>query len=164
MKKLRICLISRYPPIPGGTSSTSYWMTRRLGKLGHRVYVVTDSLQGRLKAKNIDYPKELQPKNVKVYTTEGIEGLSALAIEVIKENNVDIIDARYLLPYGLSGLIAKTLTGKPLVMKHAGSDMLKYFDNPGVSRAVFGSVEEFRYRNYQSSKKEGIYKVGDQRK
>jgi len=132
MKKLNICLITRYPPIPGGTSSASYWVAKKLGESGRKIHVVTDSLERKgLKGADRNYLKELQPKNVKVYGSKGgIEGLSSLAVEVIKENDVDIIDARYLLPYGLSGFIAKTLTGNPFVIKHAGSDMIRYFNSP----------------------------------
>ncbi len=45
MRRLNICLITRYPPIPGGTSSASYWTAKKLGESGHKIHVVTDSLE-----------------------------------------------------------------------------------------------------------------------
>ena len=160
MKKLRICLISRYPPIPGGTSSTSYWVARRLGELGHRVYVVTDFPREKSRSKDRIYSKGLQPKNVKVYTTEGVGGLSSLAVKVVRENDVDIIDARYLLPYGLSGFVAKTLTGKSLVVKHAGSDMLKYFDDPVFRELVLGVLKTSDIVITDPRRREELIKLG----
>ena len=69
---MKICLISKYPPIQGGESSKAYWLAKGLGKIGHKVYVVTNSWEvendyrERIFSDDIKY---LQPKNVKLFST-----------------------------------------------------------------------------------------------
>ena len=40
---MRICLLSKYPPIEGGVSVRNYWMARGLAARGHQVFVVTNA-------------------------------------------------------------------------------------------------------------------------
>lgn len=40
---MRICLITKYPPIEGGISSQAYWLVKALGQRGHEVFVVTNA-------------------------------------------------------------------------------------------------------------------------
>ena len=42
--EMRICMISKFPPIEGGESSKAYWLARELGNRGHAIHVVTNAL------------------------------------------------------------------------------------------------------------------------
>lgn len=143
---MKICMISKYPPIEGGVSSRAYWTAKALGELGHEVHVVTNALEVEE-----EYREEFdlsdpnyQPKNVYVHSTDPsptikanpshipfskmyCEKLASLAIKVIEEYNIDLIDSRYLVPYGVAGYIAKTMTGIPQIISHAGSDLQRLY-------------------------------------
>ena len=40
---MKICFISKYPPIEGGVSARVYWLTKSLGEKGHEVHIVTNA-------------------------------------------------------------------------------------------------------------------------
>jgi hypothetical protein len=40
---MRICIISKFPPIQGGVSMRTYWSAHGLAALGHEVHVVTNA-------------------------------------------------------------------------------------------------------------------------
>ena len=144
---MKICIISKYPPIEGGVSSGIYWLAKALGELNHKVYIVTNSLEVedayREEIRENESGK-FEPKNVKVYSTNVppprfipyynpfIAKLANLAIQVIRKYDLDLIYSEYLLPYGIAALIAKQITQKPLMVKHAGSDITRLFDSPSL--------------------------------
>src|SRR5680860_987321 len=41
--RVRICIVSKFPPIEGGIASRTYWRVRRLLDAGHEVAVVTNA-------------------------------------------------------------------------------------------------------------------------
>jgi len=49
-----------------------------------------------------------------------------LAIEVIRDNRIQILDTGYLVPYGILGHICKMSTGVCHVIRHGGSDLEKF--------------------------------------
>lgn len=146
---MKICMISKYPPIEGGVSSRAYWSAKALGELGHEIHVVTNALEVEK-----EYREEFdltdpnyQPKNVYVHSTDPsptieanpshipfskmyCEKLASLAIDVIEEYKIDLIDSRYLVPYCVAGFIAKTITGIPQIISHAGSDLQRLYPSP----------------------------------
>ena len=130
---MKICLISKYPPHKGGTANGNYWYARTLSELGHEVHVVTrylkdeDNYLRKLDKKDM---KGHELKNVEVHTLDRefsveqeILALTNLAVEIIRKNNVDVIEAKYILPYGIIGFLSKTLTKRPLVINLVGNDI-----------------------------------------
>ena len=160
MEKLKICFISKYPPIEGGESSKAYWLIRGLAKRGHEIHVVTNSIEVENEYRENITGEDLdnyKPKNVFVYNTDPFsnprfipftnpysEKLTSIALEVIRNNDIDLIDSWYLLPYGVAGLIIKLLRNKPLIMRHAGSDMNRLFGSSNLSYLL---LEIFRNSN-----------------
>jgi glycosyltransferase involved in cell wall biosynthesis len=155
---MKLCFISKYPPIEGGISSSTYWLAKALGKKGHEVHIVTNALEvediyrEELDQKDPNYA----PKNVYVHSTDPspkanpshipfskayAEKLSNLAIEVIEEYNLQLIDSWYVLPYVISGFIAKTITRKSQVMRHGGSDIRRLLPSPYLN-TLFKSIFE----------------------
>jgi len=168
---MKICLIAKYPPIEGGESAKCYWLAKALGKLGHEVHIVTNAYEVedayREKLEGEDLNNAYQPEGVQVHSTDPFfnpsyipyskpytEKLASLAIDVINKYNLQIIDSWYVLPYVISGFIAKTVTGKPQIMRHAGSDIGKLFFSPylhTIFKEVFKRVDKIV--TYPSMKK-----------
>jgi hypothetical protein len=68
-----------------------------------------------------------------------------LAIEVIRNHDIRIIDSNFILPYGISGNIAKSITGVPQILRHAGSDIGKLFKSASYSslfKSLFQRVDK----------------------
>jgi len=159
---MRICLISKYPPIEGGESSKAYWLAKALGEKGHEVHVVTNAWEVEKKyreqIRGIDLDQNYQPQNVYVHNTDPFtdpaytpyskpytEKIASLAIDVVREFDLQIIDSWYILPYVVSGFIVKTITGKPQIMRHAGSDMTRLLDSPYLKTlfvSLFNSMDK----------------------
>lgn len=143
---MKICLISKYPPIEGGVCSKNYWLAKELGKRGHKVFVVTNSWEVEDEYREVFNSSDLdkyQPKNVTLFNTDSpsnlrhiphskifVEKISSLAIETIEKYNVEVIDSKYMIPYVVAGYIASNLTDKPQILRHAGSDMSRLLYSP----------------------------------
>ena len=138
----RIITISKYPPIEGGVSSRAYWLAKALGERGHEVHIVTNAqeVEENYREQFDDNEAEYAPENVYLHNTNPdanpwhtpfskayAERISNLAIEVIEGYNIELIDSYYVLPYGVAGFIAKSITGVPQILRHAGSDIGKLF-------------------------------------
>ena len=48
------------------------------------------------------------------------------ALQVIRKNQIDLIDTGYLIPYGIIGYLLSEITGIPYVLRHGGSDLEKF--------------------------------------
>ena len=44
-KSIKVCFFSKYPPIEGGISSRTYWLSRALGKRGMEIHIITNALE-----------------------------------------------------------------------------------------------------------------------
>lgn len=155
---MKICFISKYPPIEGGESSKAYWLAKALGERGHEIHVVTNAWEVesdyRENIKSSDLDINYQPKGVYLHNTDPFieptyipyskpytEKIASLAIDIIKEYDLQLIDSWYILPYVISGFLAKTITNKPQVMRHAGSDMSRLLSSPYLG-TLFTSIFE----------------------
>lgn len=139
---MKICMISKYPPIEGGVSAKVYWLAKGLGERGHEIHIVTNAMEveEEYKERIDDNGEEYSPQNVYVHNVNPdnnpwhipfskayTERIANLAIEVIEEFNIRLIDSHYILPYGIAAFIAKNITGRPQILRHAGSDIGKLF-------------------------------------
>jgi glycosyltransferase involved in cell wall biosynthesis len=151
---MRICIISKYPPIEGGVSARVYWLAKALGERGHEVHVVTNSQEVESEYKEIFELNDLEfiPRNIYLHSTNAdtnpwhipfskayTERIANLAIEVIEKYDLQIIDTYYILPYAVSGFIAKNITARPQILHHAGSDISKLFSS-NAYQTLFKSV------------------------
>jgi len=151
---MKICLITKYPPIQGGVSTRAYWQAKALGERGHEVHIVTNSLEVEDDYKEVfdlNDPAFLA-KNVFIHSTDAesnpwhipfspayTERISNLAIEVIQDYKIQIIDSNFILPYGIAGNITKNITGIPQILRHAGSDIGKLFKSTSYC-TLFNSI------------------------
>lgn len=150
----------KYPPIEGGVSSSTYWLVRRLGEKGHEIHIVTNAFEVESEFREQLNRKDpnFSPKNVQVHSTDPsptikanpshipfskmyCEKLASLAIEVIEENNVQVIDSWYLIPYCVSGYLAKSFTNIPQIIRHAGSDLQRLYPSPYLKSLLKKVIE-----------------------
>ncbi|MFH0832587.1 MAG: glycosyltransferase, partial [Candidatus Aenigmatarchaeota archaeon] len=156
---MKICIISKYPPIEGGVSSGIYWLAKGLGEVGHEVFVVSNCWEVEETFREVIQEEEsgkLEPKNVHLFSTQNdrprsppipylnsyVTKIASLSIDVIRKHDPDVIYSEYLLPYGVSALIAKHVTKKPMIVRHAGSDITTLFDSPFLRTAF---IEVFKF-------------------
>jgi len=142
---MKILMISKYPPIEGGVSSRNYWLAKALGDRGIEVSVITNALaceeewRAGLDMGDVASLKMHQPKNVFFYSLKDeppfhipysqgyLSRLVNLGLKVIGERGADVIYSHYLEPYAAAGFILKKITGLPLVIRHAGSDIYRIY-------------------------------------
>jgi glycosyltransferase involved in cell wall biosynthesis len=140
---MKVCFFTKYPPTEGGTASRSYWYIRGLGETGVEVHVITNSLEERIWREKLDFenPEDLvnfQPENVYVHSLDNLKDspknisikgdearLASLGIEAIRNYKCEIIDSHYFFPFGISAYLVKKITGLPLILRHAGSDITR---------------------------------------
>ena len=138
---MKVLFISKYPPTEGGVSSSNYRLAKGLGERGVEVFIATNAFQTEaayrenIDLNNAELLAKLQPKNVFLYSLEKnppkhipysqayLSRLVNLGLKIIGERGADLIYAHYLEPYAAAGFILKKITGLPLVIKHAGSDI-----------------------------------------
>jgi len=145
MAMLRVCLLSKYPPIEGGVASTAYWLAKELGNRGHQIHVVTNAIEVEESFREHLSAEDLvsyQPKNVFIHNTNPFEvprhipyskayaeRLASYAIDVIRHYDLQVIDSWYLLPYAVAGYLASCFTKRPWTLRHAGSDIARLFSS-----------------------------------
>ncbi|MBA7524270.1 hypothetical protein ES705_16407 [subsurface metagenome] len=157
---MRICMISKYPPIEGGVSARVYWLAKALGERGHEVHIVTNApeVEEEYRERIETNDQQYAPENVFVHSTNPdnnpwhipfskayAERISSLTIEVIEKYNIQLIDSYYILPYVISGFIAKNITGRPQILRHAGSDIGKLFASSSYNtlfKAIFQRADK----------------------
>ncbi len=134
----RIICISKYPPLGGGIASKTYWLTKALGERGHDIHIVTDRLgvdreytikntNSEPAIPNVTVHRAVQDLPWIIPTSEqNAISLLNVALEVVETHHCEIIDASYLIPYGIVGYLTSQITGVPLVLRHGGSDIHKF--------------------------------------
>ncbi|MDE0106403.1 MAG: PqqD family peptide modification chaperone [Bryobacterales bacterium] len=156
-KRLKVCLVGKYPPIQGGVSATMYWTARRLARRGHRVWVVTNASDVGAEYRMHLGPEDaewMEPRfgpcggSVSVHpiaaydprrmahipqTQAAVSRIAAATARVIEENGCDVCFAYYTEPYGVACHVAHLWTGVPYVIRHAGSDIDRLMLIPELS-------------------------------
>ncbi|MDP3769647.1 MAG: glycosyltransferase [bacterium] len=148
---MKVLYIGKYPPIEGGVSAGNYWLIRALGKRGIQVSVVTNAFVVEdMYREELDLPhdhthgaiSDFQPANVHVHSLEKqapshipyspayLSRIINLGLKVLGEHGGDVIYTHYLEPYSAAGFVIKKITGLPLIVRHAGSDIYRILDNP----------------------------------
>lgn len=157
-KPLRVCIVGKYPPIEGGVSATTYWLARGLASQGHHIHIVTnaDEVEQRYRMRlDSDDAEMLQPQFdnggfVRVHHVESFDPvvmahipaanpyftrLASLATDVVRRHHCEVILASYLEPYGMAGWFAAQRCRRPLLIRHAGSDIDRLARTPDLALA-----------------------------
>jgi glycosyltransferase involved in cell wall biosynthesis len=139
---MRVLMLSKFPPIQGGISAKSYWLARGLANSGIPVEVVTnaDCVEPEYRITGCDQHLE-SLENINIhnisrdvpwhipYSKAYSLRLLNLAVKVIKDRKVSVIDSGFLMPYGIVAFMASQITGVPYIVRHGGSDLKKFWTN-----------------------------------
>jgi glycosyltransferase involved in cell wall biosynthesis len=155
---VRICAIVKYPPIEGGVSTQTYWMCRALAARGHEVFVVTNADEvepeyrawfgagdrerleiqvpggGTVRVRSSHAWDERQYAHVPAGNPAAAK-LAAMAAEVVRGHDCELILSFYLEPYGVAANLASAWTGCPFVVRHSGSDRYRLMGHPDLGLA-----------------------------
>jgi glycosyltransferase involved in cell wall biosynthesis len=134
----KIASIGKFPPLQGGISSKAYWFANAMAKRGHMIHMVTertdvDEVYAIAEVDSIPChpnviihrPEEVIPWHIPNDRHRTLCLLDKL-LEVLEKEKPDVIEANYLVPYGLVAYLANQITGIPYVLRHGGSDVRKF--------------------------------------
>lgn len=126
---MNILFIGKYPPIEGGTASAAYWRVQELRKYGIEFEIVTCILDDSEYCipyanadENVHVISERMPWHIP-YSQLYAEQLVSKALTIAKQCSIDAVEGSYLFPYGFAAYVVATALGKPLILRHAGSDL-----------------------------------------
>ncbi len=140
---MRVCTLSKFPPIEGGVASRTYWLARGLVSRGTAVEVVTNAaaMECEYRIPDCDStqtnPDGLTVHQLRVevpwhipFSPDYLARLIARAHGVVEDRKCDVIESGYLVPYGVAGFVVSGLTGIPHIIRHGCSDVVKFLDHP----------------------------------
>ncbi|MEM5804815.1 MAG: glycosyltransferase family 4 protein, partial [Candidatus Aenigmatarchaeota archaeon] len=127
MGKMKVCLLSRYPPHKGGIATHAKALAEGLRRRGHDVTLIT---YGRLGRKE----EGMEIIEVPVINLFFLRGLSyfigaMLALRKLKRR-IDVVHAHPIHPAGTAAVISKKFTDAPVVITSHGSDLEKWAKKP----------------------------------
>ncbi|MBU6997261.1 MAG: glycosyltransferase [Theionarchaea archaeon] len=131
---MNVVMVGLYPPHIGGIASYVYNLREALIRLGVSVHVVTYGKVDGFKVLQESKPESepLDPGVHGTFVTQKMRGGSFLisgtvkTLQVVRENDIDVIHAHYLVPPGLVGVLAKKISGVPLMVTCHGSDVFVF--------------------------------------
>jgi|tagenome__1003787_1003787.scaffolds.fasta_scaffold20989909_6 glycosyltransferase involved in cell wall biosynthesis len=161
---MRICAVMKYPPIQGGVSARCYWIARALAQRGHQVHVVTNAAEVEAEFRLTIPPQDADlldarfPNGGSVtvfgsgihrralahvpYSNPYTTKLAALATDVIRANDCEVVFSYYYEPYGISAHLASAWTRVAHVVQHAGSDRGRLMNHPELATAYCEMLRE----------------------
>lgn len=151
----RVTIVGKYPPIQGGTSASVYWAAHALAEDKYKVQIVTNAeevepefrvfadakplgttktsaLDGRLIVNNVS---PLKRGSYIPWSNPFASKLLGLTLEVAASDESDLIIGWYFEPYGLVATLAGSILHKPVVLRHAGSDVGRLSLHPNLKSA-----------------------------
>jgi glycosyltransferase involved in cell wall biosynthesis len=149
---LRILLVGKYPPIEGGVSGAVFRAAQDLATAGHHVDVVTNSnevefgfreffwgadeslLQLKTAAGSVSVleTRPLAPHSYVPWTNPHVSKVVGRALAATRVHEYDAIVGVYLEPYGVAAALVSTVIEKPLILRHAGSDIGRLSEHPDL--------------------------------
>ena len=150
---LKICLIGKYFPIQGGVSKDNQWMAYALARAGFHIHIITNAEEVEPHYRCLPWsPFPTLPEDcsgsITVHTTcreerrhyipyanPFVTKLAAIATEVIRTYQCELIYSYYLEPYAIAASLASHWTGVPYGLRHAGSDVGTLFQSPELQSA-----------------------------
>lgn len=148
--EMKVLFIGKYPPIQGGTASAAYWRILNLKKYNINFDIITAIVQN-----NEYYINEYKPENNVYIITEKMpwhipysqlyaEQLISKALELSEINDYDVIEGSYLFPYGFAAYVVSKILNKPLILRHAGSDLQRISESKNISRILSEMISSAR--------------------
>jgi len=132
---LNILLIGKYPPTQGGISSKTYWLFRELEKRGFDFRAVTvETADYSIKGRELNGSKTtiINIKEIPWHIPESAllsERIFINAVKTAEAFKPDLIEVNYLWPFCMPAILVANILRKPLVIRHAGSDIQKFHND-----------------------------------
>jgi glycosyltransferase involved in cell wall biosynthesis len=134
---MRLCLVSKYPPIEGQVSTINYWLADGLARRGHDITVVTNANEVDPTCRLLSDREPGAEERVRVLNTDSfgrsqfhipwsnpfVTKLAALTLIAVRDHGAELVFSHYLEPYAVAGYLAASFTAIPHVVTHAGSDV-----------------------------------------
>ncbi len=138
---MNVCILSKFPPIEGGIAAKSYWLARGYAEAGLSVQVVSNGniVEDEYRIKGC-YPHIRGMKGIALHEVtddfpwhipdeqHSIARLIDRLIEVHHAAPIDIVDAGYMVPYGIAAYFFHCISGVPYIIRHGGSDIEKFLN------------------------------------
>lgn len=151
---MRLVLLGKFPPIEGGVSCQTYWAALDMAKRGHEVHVISNASEvesgfreflfgqdsNRLCGGELSHPihihttSSLRPHAFIPWSNPFSTKLFGTALSVIDEYGCDLILGWYFEPYGVVAAQLGSACNKPVVLRHAGSDLGRLAGHPDLGR------------------------------
>ncbi len=129
---MKILLIGKYPPMQGGISSKTYWLFRELKKRGLNFRIITvETTDYSIKGcdSNRSITTVIKTKKTPWHIPESELLGDRIFYKALKAAEVfepDLIETNYLWPFCMPASLVANILGKPLMIRHAGSDIQKF--------------------------------------
>ncbi len=150
----KIAFLGKYYPLEGGNASRTYWLARGLARSGHEVHIIADRPEAgkEYASQGEDKPSEKLPNffvhrpvyEIPWHIPESDEqslALLDLTLDVIRKNDIEILDTGYLAPYGMIGHLAKRITGVKHVVRHGVSDVEDFLKEGVLNALIQGAIK-----------------------
>lgn len=152
---MKVCIISKFPPLEGGIAAKSYWLARAYADARLEVHVISNSNTAE-EAYIIEgcYPHIKEIPGVFLHEVEetfpwhipeekhSIAKLIDKFLEVHSRHKIDLIDTGYLVPYGIAGYLCSRITDVPYVIRHGGSDIAKFLKLGHIPSLLRNTIEK----------------------
>jgi glycosyltransferase involved in cell wall biosynthesis len=137
---LSVCIISKFPPIQGGMAARAYWLARGLSEDGIDVTVLTNnnvvekehSISNCIVDSNPCLDIKCMELNYQLIIPQrhyDIAGFIESFLRITRAKKIDVIDAQYLVPYGIVAYLINKICSIPYIIRHGGSDIDKILKN-----------------------------------
>ncbi len=133
-KCTNILLIGKYPPLQGGIASKTFWLCDELLKHGFSYRIVTTKYENySISDKEIDHNVFCLDLNETPWHIPNsdlfFDRLLYLSNKALINYDPDIIETNYLWPFCSVAIYLAEKLSKPLIIRHAGSDILKFHES-----------------------------------
>lgn len=162
-----ICYIGKFPPIQGGVSSSSLWQLIALANAGHYIHIISncweveEEYRQYFTGEDLEiFQNILELSNNRLYfhftnpffephhipfNHLYISKLTSKSIQVINKYNCDFIYSYYFEPYGVAAYITSKMTGKPYILRHAGSDITRLLECKELTDIYLNIIKSASY-------------------
>lgn len=154
---MNLLLFGKFPPIQGGVSTSTYWAVRDLLTAGHSVDLVTNSNLAETNAvcvfserdkERLAHPNlvihqvdNVRPDAYRPWAEPYLATMIGKGVELCKERDFECIVGWYLQPYGLAASLVGATAKKPVLIRHAGSDVTTLAKYPDLRAAHHLALE-----------------------
>jgi glycosyltransferase involved in cell wall biosynthesis len=144
---MNILLVGKYPPLQGGVSAKTFWLYRALMAQGFRFRVVTCQDLIYSQSEEYDIPEWVFNVNRRkipwhIPETELLpDRLLNQALHITETFTPDLIETNYLWPFCQVAINLACILKKPLLIRHAGSDILKFKDDPEFFKIILRYID-----------------------